>query len=73
MAYHPVIIHRVSNRTKGYDAMHLNAVRAAMAHGEEILENSSAVDTFLGRKTQEPFPKEEKLENRNAGLVGLPP
>jgi len=70
MAYHPVVIHRISNRAKGYDAMHLAAVRAAVAHGEEILEKSCAVDTFLGRKTQEPFPT-EKLENRNAALARL--
>jgi hypothetical protein len=70
MAYHPVIIHRISNRTKGYDAIHLAAVRAAVAHGEQMLEHSSAVDTFLGRKTQEPFPR-EKLENRNAALARL--
>jgi hypothetical protein len=61
MAY-PVIIYRISNRLRDYEAMHLEAVRAAIAHGQEALKNSRAIDTFAGRKTQEPFPKMEEPE-----------
>ena len=57
---HPVSIYRISNRTKDYDAVHLATVRAAVAHGKEVLKNSHAADTFLGRKTQEPFAKAER-------------
>ncbi|HTO63409.1 MAG TPA: hypothetical protein VMM15_19370 [Bradyrhizobium sp.] len=53
-----ILIHRISNRTKDYDARHLEAVRAAIAHGKHVLEDSDAASTFAGRKTQEPFPKE---------------
>jgi len=33
------------------------AIRRTIAHSVEILKSFSSVDTFLGRKTQEPFPK----------------
>ncbi len=60
---HRIVVHRLSNRTKDYDAQHLEAARAAIAHGKEVLKDSGAADTFAGRKTQEPFPKEKELEH----------
>jgi hypothetical protein len=52
----------MSNRTQDYDAKHLEAVRAAIAHGKDVLKNSRAADAFAGRKTREPFPIEEGVE-----------
>jgi len=57
-----ILIYRISNRTKDYDAKHLEAVRAAIAHGKDILKLSGAADAFAGRKTQEPFPNEKELK-----------
>ena len=67
MAY-SVQIYRISNRTNDYDAKHLEAVRAAIAHGTEVLKNSRAADAFAGRKMQEPFPKE--VSNRTSRKHG---
>jgi hypothetical protein len=53
---HSIQINRISNRTNDYDAEHLEAARAAIAHGKVVLKDSGAVDAFAGRKTQEPFP-----------------
>jgi hypothetical protein len=57
---YPVIIQRLSNRTRGYDAKHIEACVRAIARGKEALKISRPVDTFIGRKTQEPFPKEQE-------------
>jgi hypothetical protein len=46
------------------------AIRRTIARCAEILKSFPPVDTFLGRKTQEPFPK-EKEETRVAR--SLPP
>jgi hypothetical protein len=59
MMGYSILIHRISNRTRDYDAWHLEAVRAAIAHSKDLLKDNGAADTFAGRKTQEPFPKEE--------------
>jgi hypothetical protein len=59
---HFVLIRRLCSRTRDYDAKHLEAVRAAIAHGKDVLEDSVAADAFAGRKTQEPFPHENKLK-----------
>jgi hypothetical protein len=55
---YPFRIFRRSNTIKDYDAQHLEAVRAAIAHSKEVIENSYAADSFAGRKSQEPFPNE---------------
>jgi hypothetical protein len=54
-----VIIHRLSNALKDVAAQHLGMIRAALATSRELLK-SPMPDTFLGRKTQEPFPPEEE-------------
>jgi len=35
-------------------------IRDAVAHGLEILRSTVLPSTFLGRKTQEPFPQEDE-------------
>jgi hypothetical protein len=57
-------IYRLSNVSTGYDAMHLEAVRTAIAQSKELLKHSRPGDTFAGRKTQEPFPKEEEAQGQ---------
>ena len=42
------------------DAEQQRTIRDAIARSLEILRSAVFSDTFLGRKTQEPFPKEEK-------------
>ena len=42
------------------DADQQNSIRAAMARSLQVLKSSSLPDTFLGRKTQEPFPQEDE-------------
>jgi hypothetical protein len=41
-------------------AKHIETVRVAIAESREILKKPPP-DSFAGRKTQEPFPKEEDL------------
>jgi hypothetical protein len=41
------------------DAEHIRTVRDALARSLQILKESIPPDTFLGRKTQEPFPREK--------------
>ncbi len=41
------------------DAKQQRAIRDAMARNLEILRRATP-DTFLGRKTQEPFPQEDE-------------
>jgi len=52
------------------DANQQRAIRDTIARSLQILEGSSSSDTFLGRKTQEPFPKED-LDARMAKWVVL--
>jgi hypothetical protein len=42
------------------DDEHHRSIRKAMARSLEILRRAVRPDTFLGRKTQEPFPAEEE-------------
>jgi hypothetical protein len=55
-----VRVHRISSRTKDYETKQLAAVRATIAYSKHLLKSSGATDTFAGRKTQEPFPKERE-------------
>ena len=41
------------------DAKQARLIRKVIADSLEILRKSPPPDTFLGRKTQEPFPKEK--------------
>jgi hypothetical protein len=56
---HSARIFRVSNTTKELDAMHLENARAAIAESLRMLKDVSPLDTFVGRKTQEPFRTEQ--------------
>jgi hypothetical protein len=49
---------RLSKTLKEQDAAHLDAVRVAIARTRQLLKHSRPIDTFAGRKTQEPFPHE---------------
>jgi hypothetical protein len=39
---------------------HLEQARQAVALGRAVLTSHPTPDTFAGRKTQEPFPKEDE-------------
>ena len=58
MASRPVRIFRMSNTLSDCDRAHIGQVQKSIAEAREGLKQAPAVDTFLGRKTQEPFPKE---------------
>jgi hypothetical protein len=49
-----------SSSIKDYDAKHLEWVRAAIAHSLDLLKANHSADRFAGRKTQEPFPRENE-------------
>jgi hypothetical protein len=49
------------------------AIRLTIAHSLQILRSCPTPDTFLGRKTQEPFPAEEDQDARMAGAKELLP
>ena len=51
-------VHRLSNTLKDFAARHLELVHEAITKSRKLL-NMPSPDTFAGRKTQEPFPKED--------------
>jgi hypothetical protein len=53
-----VPVHRLT--LKDLIVKHIEAVRVTIAKSREILEKPPP-DSFVGRKTQEPFPKEEDV------------
>lgn len=57
MAHNPFRIFRASSAVKQQDAAHIRQAQTAMAEAREALKQAPPVDTFAGRKTQEPFPK----------------
>ena len=59
MAYNPFRIYRIPNTLKDKEAEHLRQTRDAVARCIDILK-APLPDTFAGRKSQEPFPKEEE-------------
>ena len=59
MAFNRFRLHRISNTLKDIDAQHLKWMHEAITKSRELLK-SALPDTFAGRKTQEPFPKEEE-------------
>jgi hypothetical protein len=59
MAYDPFRVYRVSNTLRDIASEHLRQMRDEIARSRELLKGPLP-DTFLGRKTQEPFPKEEE-------------
>ena len=44
------------------DVKHARSIRDLIAQSIRILRGSAIPDTFLGRKTQEPFPREEETD-----------
>ena len=59
MAYNPFRIYRIPNTLKDKEAEHLRQTRDAVARCIDILK-APLPDTFVGRKSQDPFPKEEE-------------
>ena len=59
MADNPFHIFRIPSSLKDQEAQHLRQVYEAIALGLEILK-APLPDTFVGRKSQDPFPKEEE-------------
>jgi hypothetical protein len=57
MAHDRFRFYRVSNTLNDIASEHLRQMRDAIARSREILKGALP-DTFLGRKSQEPFPKE---------------
>lgn len=55
----PVRIFRSSNVRQELDAEHIKAARASVADSRKVLEDNPMPDTFVGRKTHEPFAPED--------------
>ena len=65
MSDHAIIsrVHRETSAIARQNAL----IRALVARTIEVL-NAPMPDTFLGRRTQEPFPKESDIRNRRQGF-----
>jgi hypothetical protein len=59
MADDPFRVYRVSSKLRELASEHLRQMHEAIARSREIL-NSALPDTFVGRKSQEPFRKKEE-------------
>ena len=59
MARNPFWVCRFPNTFKDLEAKHLAPMREAIVKARELLESLPLPDTFAGRKTQEPFPRED--------------
>ena len=55
----PFRVYRVSNTLKDLASEHLRQMHDAIARSREMLRGALP-DTFVGRKSQEPFPKEDE-------------
>ena len=55
---------RFSKIIKGQEEKHVELVRAAIVEARRTLADNPCPDTFLGRKTQEPFPNEGEMRGR---------
>jgi hypothetical protein len=55
----PVRPFRIS-RIQDMDAKQVDQMREVIAQSRKLLSNNPVPDTFVGRRTQEPFPNEEK-------------
>jgi len=49
----------ISRPNRKQDAKHVRSIRDLIAASIQILKDSRIADTFLGRKTLEPFPQEK--------------
>jgi hypothetical protein len=61
-------ISRLSNSAKGLEEKHLERTWAVIKEARKMLADTPCPDTFLGRKTQEPFPKENGRKAKAAYL-----
>jgi hypothetical protein len=60
---------RLSSTSYGQDARYLQLARTAIIRARHMLADYPRPDTFVGRKTQEPFPSEHSLDsNSNPAL-----
>lgn len=60
----PFCLFRGSNGTKELDAKYVDGARAAIDVARRVLADNPCPNTFLGRKTQEPFPKEPDYDRK---------
>ncbi|MCP3369065.1 hypothetical protein [Bradyrhizobium cajani] len=51
---------QVFHPNKMSDAEQMRTIREGLARSMELLRRAPVADTFLGRKTQEPFPREDE-------------
>jgi hypothetical protein len=56
----PVRVIRLSNSYRDREDKQLAWMRATIAEARQLLADHAPPDTFMGRKTQEPFPKEQQ-------------
>jgi hypothetical protein len=56
---------RLSNTLKGSEEKHLEFAWTAIMQARRMLTDHPCPDTFLGRKTQEPFPSENVVQRRS--------
>ena len=56
MVYNPFRVHRLPNTLKDLETRHLELMHEAIARSRELLKNTPQPDTFVGRKTYQPFP-----------------
>jgi hypothetical protein len=61
-------IYRPSNDEKTLEARHLERMWQAVVQGYEFLNANPMPDAFAGRKTREPFPKEQPKGRRSVNL-----
>jgi hypothetical protein len=64
----PSRIHRLSNLVRGLEAQHVQQAWTAVEVARRTLADHPCPDTFLGRRTQEPFPAENNLKSGTANL-----
>jgi hypothetical protein len=57
-----VRIVRTSNTIKALEEQHIAQVSTAIREARRMLADHPCPDTFLGRKTQEPFPMQDEAE-----------
>ncbi len=57
-------IARRSNTIKNMEEQHFEQAWAAIKEARRTLADNPLPDTFAGRKTQEPFPREERRQEQ---------
>ena len=65
-------ISRLSNSVKGLEEKHVERTWAVIKEARMMLADTPCPDTFLGRKTQEPFPNEDGSKRLISGKCGRP-